>query len=218
LQQAWDLDPGDLLYLPPGVAHHGVALGDPAGADGTAPLCMTWSIGMRAPSAADLLQALGESLAAKPGEGGRYRDPGLPVPAHAGEIDSAAISGLRDLARSAIDDPAQFTAFLGAFLSGYRLAHEPAPPPRPVGPAGLKQLLRQGAVLRQHPWTRLAWLETPGGTLLCAAGACFRCDAGLAALLCDPEALRAATNGQLEADPTLLCDLINRGHLVIEKI
>src|SRR3546814_6694163 len=41
----WVLAPGDMLYLPPGVPHHGVAE-DP---------CMTFSIGMRAPSSAELL-------------------------------------------------------------------------------------------------------------------------------------------------------------------
>ena len=39
-QQEWVLEPGDMLYLPPGWAHDGVAL-DP---------CMTYSIGFRAPA------------------------------------------------------------------------------------------------------------------------------------------------------------------------
>ena len=33
------LGPGDLLYVPPGVAHHGVSLED----------CLTYSVGFRAP-------------------------------------------------------------------------------------------------------------------------------------------------------------------------
>jgi hypothetical protein len=40
------MEPGDFLYLPPGVAHDGVALD----------ACATWSIGFRAPSAGELLQ------------------------------------------------------------------------------------------------------------------------------------------------------------------
>jgi 50S ribosomal protein L16 3-hydroxylase len=44
----WDLDPGDMLYLPPGWAHDGVALGP----------CMTASIGFRAPAK----QALGREV------------------------------------------------------------------------------------------------------------------------------------------------------------
>ena len=48
----WDLEPGDLLYLPPGVPHHGVAV--------TA--CTTWSIGLRSVSALDLLTGLVDDL------------------------------------------------------------------------------------------------------------------------------------------------------------
>jgi 50S ribosomal protein L16 3-hydroxylase len=60
-EQEWILERGDVLYLPPGVAHHGVALEQG----------MTWSIGMRAPGAADLFQTYGEWMAAGPDEGGR---------------------------------------------------------------------------------------------------------------------------------------------------
>jgi 50S ribosomal protein L16 3-hydroxylase len=66
-EQEWVLEPGDMLYLPPGVAHDGVAL-DP---------CMTYSIGFRAPSAQELaVQFLGfmqERVALR----GMYRDPDL---------------------------------------------------------------------------------------------------------------------------------------------
>jgi 50S ribosomal protein L16 3-hydroxylase len=44
-EQDWVLEPGDMLYLPPGVAHRGTAVG---------PACMTWSIGFRAPNRVSL--------------------------------------------------------------------------------------------------------------------------------------------------------------------
>jgi 50S ribosomal protein L16 3-hydroxylase len=50
----WVLGPGDMLYLPPGVPHHGVAE-DP---------CLTFSVGMRAPSTAELLGDFVDTLAA----------------------------------------------------------------------------------------------------------------------------------------------------------
>lgn len=46
-EQEWTLDPGDLLYLPPGVAHEGVALGD----------CLTISIGFRLPARQELAES-----------------------------------------------------------------------------------------------------------------------------------------------------------------
>jgi 50S ribosomal protein L16 3-hydroxylase len=51
----WLLDPGDMLYLPPGWGHDGIAVGD----------CLTASIGFRAPAAvglaADTLQRLADA-------------------------------------------------------------------------------------------------------------------------------------------------------------
>jgi 50S ribosomal protein L16 3-hydroxylase len=220
-QQAWDLEPGDMLYLPPGVAHHGVAK-DPKegvpGMDGTPVMCTTWSIGMRAPSAADLMQALGEWLTPAPDEGGRYRDPGFAFSTRPGEVDGFACEGMRDLLRPVIEDPDRFAVFLGAFLSRYRSAHEPAPPRQPIEPAELREALERGAVLHHNPWTRLTWLETAGGVHLFAAGSAYPCDAGMAATLCDAERLHATPLKQLEGSLDLLSELINRGHLIIETL
>lgn len=44
----YDCTPGDVLYLPPGIPHHGVA---------TSPDCMTYSIGFRSPNGAQALAA-----------------------------------------------------------------------------------------------------------------------------------------------------------------
>ena len=220
-EQSWELGPGDMLYLPPGVAHHGIALeteGDKESQPAAPPLCMTWSVGMRAPSAADLLLALGEWLAEAPAEGGRFSDPGLMVPKHSGEIEAAAVRGLRELALATIQDSEQFGIFIGAFLSRYRLAHEPAPPSRPIDETRLLGQLQRGARLQHNPWTRLSWLALPDGARLFAAGSSFRCTADLATLICDNEALRDAPAERLQTDLGLLCELINRGHLLVETL
>jgi 50S ribosomal protein L16 3-hydroxylase len=78
----WVLEPGDMLYLPPGVPHHGVALG----------ACMTYSIGMRAPSQAELLVDFAETLAESVLETSRLTDPDLLPSRGDGEIDDAAIA------------------------------------------------------------------------------------------------------------------------------
>ena len=46
--QRWVLEPGDLLYLPPKIPHHGVALGDG---------CMNYSVGFRAPAVSDVMDS-----------------------------------------------------------------------------------------------------------------------------------------------------------------
>jgi len=71
----WLLDPGDMLYLPPGWGHDGVAEGE----------CITASIGFRAPLAgelaADIVQRLAEAARDDGGsaaDGPRYRDAQAP--------------------------------------------------------------------------------------------------------------------------------------------
>lgn len=82
--QEYVLEPGDMLYLPPHVAHDGVALDD----------CMTISIGFRAPTLAALargmLDAAGDQVTARAGgDTGLYADPPLPSPDLAGVFADA---------------------------------------------------------------------------------------------------------------------------------
>src|SRR5690606_38509644 len=77
----WVLAPGDMLYLPPGVPHRGVAE-DP---------CLTFSVGMRAPSVAELMGDYVDTLAAGADEALRYADPDLAPAADPNEIDAAAM-------------------------------------------------------------------------------------------------------------------------------
>jgi 50S ribosomal protein L16 3-hydroxylase len=51
-EDSWVLEPGDMLYVPPGVGHRGITVA------GNAEVALTYSIGFRAPSATDLLSAL----------------------------------------------------------------------------------------------------------------------------------------------------------------
>jgi len=116
----WTLDPGDILYLPPGVPHHGIALDND---------CMTWSIGFRAPMQQQLLTDVAEQLLmATPAI--RYRDPPLqPMPRN-GELDANTLDHLRRLWRQAIDQQElAFEHALGCVLTRRQdvLNQEPAP-------------------------------------------------------------------------------------------
>jgi 50S ribosomal protein L16 3-hydroxylase len=64
----WVLEPGDLLYLPPGVAHEGIAIGGD---------CVTCSIGFRAMAWGELVEPWLDTMARLPKSAGRYTDPGV---------------------------------------------------------------------------------------------------------------------------------------------
>jgi len=204
-EQEWVLEPGDMLYLPPNVAHLGIAL-EPG---------MTWSIGSRAPSGADLLQGLGEWLAFSADEGGRYSDPDLKPTRRAGEIDPQALHGLRQLMQARIEDNEGLDDYLAAFMSRFRLAHDPVPPPDLINPESLRKALHNDSRLFRNPWTRLTWIENLKGARLFAAGQPYDCSIWLAESLCEWEQPRISADMLDRASLDTLTRLINSGHFLL---
>jgi 50S ribosomal protein L16 3-hydroxylase len=80
--QEWELEPGDLLYLPPGIAHEGVAIGD----------SLTYSIGFRAPTYQELLEPWLADFAENTKIAGRYSDPGIEATSKPGVLPAALAS------------------------------------------------------------------------------------------------------------------------------
>jgi len=84
-EHEWILEPGDMLYLPPGVAHHGVAMND----------CMTYSIGFRSPSHMDLINAYFDTLVERGDLHTQYTDPNIPAQQNAHELTPHSLDRLR---------------------------------------------------------------------------------------------------------------------------
>ena len=83
-EHEWLLNPGDLLYLPPQVAHRGTAVGA---------ACMTWSIGFRAPGRVALAdQAWSQHL--EQFEESDWHDPWLKASDRPGEIPEQLLAAL----------------------------------------------------------------------------------------------------------------------------
>jgi 50S ribosomal protein L16 3-hydroxylase len=107
IQQEWLLEPGDMLYLPPHIAHWGIAVGD----------CMTYSIGFRAPSAQELVSEFLNYLQEKSLAQGMYADPGLKWQQHPAEIGDAMVKQVSQMLQDmqwGLDEVAEF---LGQYLS-----------------------------------------------------------------------------------------------------
>jgi 50S ribosomal protein L16 3-hydroxylase len=136
-QQEWTLSAGDMLYLPPHLAHWGIAVGD----------CMTYSIGFRAPSAEELagefLNYLQENREFK----GRYADSDLKLQAHPAEISSEMVSHVAAMISSLKWNEGDVADFLGQYLSEPKL-DVVFDPPAPISePTFTRQLLSQGIQL-----------------------------------------------------------------------
>lgn len=85
------LEPGDMLYIPAGLAHWGTALDDD---------CMTWSIGFRAPSAKELLSGAMETLVDQLPDHLRYRDTGESLQCNNAEFGASVHQELQRLKNS----------------------------------------------------------------------------------------------------------------------
>ena len=146
----WILKPGDMLYLPPEVPHHGVAVNP----------CLTYSLGMRAPSQADLISDFADDIASRLDEDQRYVDPDLHAAKDPFEIDGESIERVRVAMKSLFDqDPASFANWFGRFITTYRNPGEIAPMDEQPTVKAIDVALQGGLELSRHPWSSMAWRE-----------------------------------------------------------
>jgi 50S ribosomal protein L16 3-hydroxylase len=113
-EQEWVLDPGDMLYLPPGVAHEGVAV------DGA---CFTYSIGAVAPSHEALVQNYlaykSQALSSLLDVETMLEDPALQVPRDPHALHAAMTADVKRLLEHHLHiDDRDVAQFLGRLLTG----------------------------------------------------------------------------------------------------
>ncbi|MCH8944277.1 MAG: cupin domain-containing protein [Proteobacteria bacterium] len=103
--ESHDAAAGDVLYLPPGVAHWGTATR----------ACITYSIGMRAPQISDLMQTLAGSIE---GNDAFYADPDLEIAeARPGYLSAAATRRARLLLSISDNNSVDLPVILGRFVT-----------------------------------------------------------------------------------------------------
>jgi len=109
-EQEFILEPGDILYLPPGYAHDGIAETD----------CLTWSVGFRAPSQQELATAYLDYLRDNLTLDGSYHDPDLSATSTPGLMDESMLRRFAALLKSVPDAGLQrghLDRFLGRYLT-----------------------------------------------------------------------------------------------------
>ena len=209
--QSWDLQPGDMLYLPPHFAHHGVALND----------CMTFSFGFRAPMQVEVLDAVVNTLLEQQLGKQCYQDADLTLNEHSSEIDVHAMARLKQMLHQAIDDADTILAqALGKMVTEVKpslatLAAEAATEVTTLNEVAL--LFAQGRVLQRNDYCRFAWSADAAGGLLFMAGESYAVnakDVRYLPMLTEQVILKAADWALLmncESCAKLLCELISEG-------
>ncbi|KEQ52380.1 cupin domain-containing protein [Sphingobium chlorophenolicum] len=209
----WILEPGDILYVPPCFAHDGVAVGDD---------CMTYSIGFRAPSRAELVEGWCEHQVDGLGDEDRYADPDLPIQSNPGEIAAPAIDRLHAMVMEALSDRDAFARWFGLHNSLPKYAETDWRPEEAVDTQEVRGLLAQGVPLSRNPASRFSFIRQGEQViLLFVDGHCFDCAgdlAGLAEKLCAGSSLVVDPGLSASAEVIgLIAALIDQGSLAFDE-
>jgi 50S ribosomal protein L16 3-hydroxylase len=203
----WVLEPGDLLYLPPHVAHHGVAQGP----------CVTYSLGCRAPSVTELVQHIASHALRPFDEKDRYQDADLEQPRDAHCLDGASLERARRLAERALSlDEDTWTRAFGSLVTQPKalFTREAI---QPLSPARVRAKLRKSTGLQRRIGSR--WLySAQGETRLFVDGFAFNFgrQRALAQELCRHSHFTQTTLSRWSAQPTkqtLVSELVRLGFL-----
>jgi 50S ribosomal protein L16 3-hydroxylase len=185
------LEPGDILYVPPGVAHDGIAESDD---------CMTYSIGFRAPSRSELVAHFCDHLLGSLVDDDRYADPDLRRQANPGEITPAALGRLQAMIAETLNDREAFARWFGGYVTSPKYPDLEWAPDETPSWDELRRRLQGGEPLQRNAASRFSFVRLEDGeVLLFVDGECHAC-AGPAAGFA--EALGA--HSPLVVDPSLL--------------
>lgn len=145
------VNPGDLLYVPPGMAHNGVAQN----------ACTTYSIGFRAPPLAHLLERVVDAALEESGSNRLFADRDRTPAAHPGALTDADLEALRAQVLTLLDNRDTLRAALAPFLSEPKY-DDYEPQGEELSLEEIREALADGAFLRRDPASRVVYTRHEG--------------------------------------------------------
>lgn len=159
------LAPGDLLYVPPGMAHYGVAEDD----------CLTFSFGFRMPNVAGMMERISDQFSANILLQNPVVDIARKQMSQIGEINSTELSYLKDLVLAQLQDSTALDAAIMSYMSEPKYPDN-IPEPDEIEADDLQEILHEGYEVLLEPASRLLYIESDGvlsfwgnGEALCIA-------------------------------------------------
>ncbi|WP_291356959.1 cupin domain-containing protein [Acinetobacter sp. UBA3106] len=153
------LAPGDLLYVPPGLSHYGVAEDD----------CLTYSFGFRMPNVAEMMDRVSDKFAAdqllKNPLKDILRDKISPI----GQISQNELEYLKTELLAQLQNPTVLEDALMSLMSEPKYP-ENIPEAEAIGTGDLEEALDQGYSLILEPASRLLYTEDEDELLFWANG------------------------------------------------
>ena len=159
------LAPGDLLYVPPGMAHYGVAEDD----------CLTFSFGFRMPNIAGMMERISDQFSANILLQNPVVDIARKQMSQIGEISSTELSYLKELVLAQLQDSTALDAAIMSYMSEPKYPDN-IPEPDEIEAYDLQEILHEGYEVLLEPASRLLYTENNGilsfwgnGEALCIA-------------------------------------------------
>ena len=208
-EEEWVLEPGDILYIPPGVAHWGIAEGE----------CITYSIGFRAPSHADILCELTQDIATRLTNDHRFSDPDLTLQTNPGEISHTALQQLKNILLAQLTDE-NLAHWFGKHMTERKYAEDMEHDDAIEADDWQAAMRDDNLLLWRHPAARFAYHALPTKTLLFVDGQAFSCSRDLAETLCQVTEIDWATLEPFLEDPLnlpVLNALIHQESLLLDE-
>ncbi|MGP1353018.1 MAG: JmjC domain-containing protein [Parasphingopyxis sp.] len=208
----WVLEPGDMLYIPPGIAHDGLAVGDD---------CMTYSIGFRAPSRSELIAHWVEDRLTDMSDDERYADPDLAAQDNPGEISAAAIDRLHAMVAETLADRDAFARWFGEYSSAPKYSEVSWQPDKPVGAETVRAKIAEGIALLRNPASRFSFVRNDADSLLLFVdGESFECaDERISfaeGLSAHDQVILDAKAGKSDDLVALVAELVSRGSVAFD--
>ncbi|MDM1335535.1 cupin domain-containing protein [Acinetobacter pseudolwoffii] len=153
------LAPGDLLYVPPGLAHYGVAEDD----------CLTFSFGFRMPNVSDMMDRVGDKFS----ENESLRNPLVDIirdqVGAIGEVSGNELEYLKEQIMQQLHNSNVLEDAIMTLMSEPKYP-ENLPEAEEIGTGDLEEALDQGYSLMLEPASRLLYTEADGNVLFWANG------------------------------------------------
>jgi 50S ribosomal protein L16 3-hydroxylase len=207
-EQEYLLGPGDMLYVPPGVAHWGIAQGE----------CTTFSIGFRAPRINDMVSRWVDQLLEQLDSDQFYRDAGQAPVTRPGEIRPRDLERVMAQLQAALDQDAG-NHWFGELVTEPR--YEPMPDDDDLAEAQA-MLADNAAFVALSPAAKLAWQQELEGIAVFANGESLEFPQGILPVLitlCENWRLEGDTLSRAMIDPdsaALLHYLLESGCIYVE--
>lgn len=197
-----EMEPGDILYIPPGFPHEGYALEN----------ALNYSVGFRAPNGRELISGFADHVLARELGSKRYSDPDIQLREHPAQVLPQEVDALRQMMLDLVQQPEHFQQWFGEFISQTRHELDAAPPEPPYQAGEIYELLQQG-----EPLQRLGGLRVLRVGDQCFANGELMDTEHLQAVdaMCQNFSVNATQLGDAVDDPSflaLLTALINNGY------